>query len=162
MTSPKATSNVLLVRASDRATMTEDSFRHPLNVNSELHGYDLSRAVGFARTGLMLARVPPGRESFAPRSHAAQEEWLFVLSGRAFVDIGDEVFPIGVGDFAGFPAGAPAHHLRNPGPEDLVYLCGGERTDLDVIDYPSAGRVVVRHGGRATVYPAGAGEPLFK
>ena len=162
MTSLGATAKTFLVRTKDPAAITEESFKHPLNSNSELHGYDLARAVGLARTGVMLARVPPGRESYAPHCHAAQEEWLFVISGCGIVDIGDEAFPVTVGDFVGFPASAPAHHVRNPGNEDLVYLVGGERTELDVVDYPLAGRVVVRRGMRLTVYPARAGEPLFK
>ncbi len=162
MTSFEGAKSQFLVPAADRAAMTEESFRHPFNPSSELHGYDLARAVGLTRTGLMLARVPPGRESYARHSHAAQEEWLFVVSGRGVVEIGEETFTLAPGDFAGFPAGGPPHHVRNPGTEDLVYLCGGERTEVDIVDYPSAGRVVVRRGGRLTVYPARAGEPMFK
>jgi uncharacterized cupin superfamily protein len=151
-----------LLRARDRADLVEETFRHPFNSRSELHGCDLARAAGLARTGLILARVPPHLESYAPHSHAAQEEWLFVVRGRGIVDIGDESHEIGPGDFVGFPAGAPAHHVRNPSDEDLVYLCGGERGEVDVIEYPSSGKVVIRVGAEMKVYPLRAGEPVFR
>lgn len=150
----------LVVRAADRKAMTEESFRHPLNARSELHGYALGERAGLRHTGVMLARVPPLRESFAPHVHAAEEEWLFVLQGRGVVDIGGETFEVAPGDFVGFPAGTFAHHVRNPHAEELVYLCGGERRDLDVIDYPAAARRFVRIGREVKVYPASAGEPL--
>jgi uncharacterized cupin superfamily protein len=44
-----------------------------------------------------------------------------------------------------------------------VYLCGGERAQVDVIDYPRVGHRglrVGRVGRQQTVFPAGAGEPL--
>lgn len=151
----------LLVRASDREGMLEESFRHPLNPNSELHGYDLGRRVGLTCTGVTLARVPARRESYAPHSHAAEEEWLFVLHGRGIVDIDDQSFDVSTGDFVGFPRGTFAHHVRNPNDEELVYLCGGERRDLDIVDYPAAGRRAVRIGHEVKVYPRRAGEPLF-
>jgi uncharacterized cupin superfamily protein len=151
----------LLVRVADRAALVEESFRHPLDAASELHGYALSRQVGLERNVVMLARVPPHRESYAAHVHAGEEEWLFVLEGRGILAIADESYEIGPGDFVGFPPGSYAHNVRNPDSKDLVYLCGGDRRDVDVVDYPAAGRRVVRVGGEMTVYPARAGEPLF-
>ncbi len=151
----------LVVRESDHPGMLEESFRHPLNPNSELRRYDLGGQAGLTRVGVSLVRVPPRRESFAKHSHAVEEEWLFVLRGRGLVDIGDESQEIGQGDFVGFPAGTYAHHVRNPNQEELVYLCGGERSAVDVIEYPTAAKRVVRIGREITVFPAHAGEPLF-
>ena len=151
----------LVVRAADRAGMEEECFRHPLNANSELHGFELGRKVGLRRVGVNLLRVPPRRESYAFHSHAAEEEWMYVLSGHGIAEIGNETFEIGAGDFVGFPAGCFAHHVRNPHDEPLVYLCGGEVTTIDVADFPRSGRRVVRTGREVVVYPVSAGEPLF-
>jgi uncharacterized cupin superfamily protein len=151
----------LALLAADRAGMEEDVVRHPLNRNAELHGISLSRKVGLERLGLNLVRVPPGRDSFALHAHAFEEEFVFVLAGRGIVRADDAKFEIARGDFVGFPAGGPAHLLHNPYDEDLVYLAGGERREFDVIDFPQAGRRLVRIGGESTLYPAQSGEPLF-
>ncbi len=151
----------LLVRAADRAGLVEESLRHPLNHGAELHAYELSRQVGLARTAVNLVRVPAHRESYAYHSHAAEEEWLFVLRGAGIVEIGEEGFDVVPGDFVGFPAGAPPHCVRNPYSEELSYLCGGEIVDVDVLDFPRAERRAVRVGREVTVYPTRAGERLF-
>jgi uncharacterized cupin superfamily protein len=150
----------LLVRVADRAHLVEESFRHPLNPSSELHGYLLSRKVGLSRIGVSLLRVPPGKESFVFHCHHTEEEFLFVLSGRGVAEIGEESFEVGPGDFIGFPAGV-AHHLKNPFAEDLTYLSGGENRDLEVGDFPRLDKRLVRLKSQAVVYPLSAGEPLF-
>jgi uncharacterized cupin superfamily protein len=160
MSEPKD-ARALVLFAADRAGMAEDVFRHPLDANAELHGISLSRKVGLERLGLNLVRVPPGKNSFAAHAHAAEEEFVFVLAGRGIVRVGDERFELAHGDFVGFPAGAPAHLMHNPYEEDLVYLAGGERRDIDVIDFPEAGRRLVRIGRDSMVYPARSGERLF-
>jgi uncharacterized cupin superfamily protein len=151
----------LLVRAADLAGMTEESFRHPLNPESELHGYLLSRKAGLTRIGVNLMRVPPRRESFVYHCHENEEEFVYVLSGRGVCEIGEEAYDVGPGDFLGFPAGGLAHHIKNPGPEDLVYLCGGENCEVEISDFPRLGKVLVRRRKDAVVYPAASGVPLF-
>jgi uncharacterized cupin superfamily protein len=60
--------------------------------------------------------------------------------------IDDVEYEVIAGDFIGFPAPSVAHHLRNPGPADLVYLVGGENRDHDVADFPKLGKRMVRNG----------------
>jgi uncharacterized cupin superfamily protein len=151
-----------LVRAADRAAMPEESFRHPLNPRSELHGYALSRKAGLSRVGLSLLRVPPGKESFVYHSHETEEEFCWILSGRAVAEVGDESFEVGPGDFLGFPANGPAHHLRNDGPEELVYLSGGEIREVEIADFPRLGKRLVRMRKDAQVYDIAGGKPLFR
>jgi len=151
-----------LVRAADRAAMREESFRHPLNPKSELHGYMLSRQMGLSRVGVSLLRVPPGKESFVYHSHETEEEFCYVLSGRGLAEVGDESFEVGPGDFLGFPAGGPAHHMRNTGAEDLVYLSGGEQRDIEIADFPRLGKRLVRMRKDALVYDVSAGKPMYK
>jgi uncharacterized cupin superfamily protein len=150
----------LLVTAADRTRIEKErpeGFRHPWNPRSEIHGCMLSRQVGLERAGVSLIRVPPGKESFVYHRHNVEEEWAFVLSGRGVVDIGAETFELGPGDFAGFPAASHAHHIRNTGAEELVYLCGGENVPLEIADFPREGKRMVRMRHEVTVYPIASG-----
>ena len=117
--------------------------RHPWNPNSEVHIRMLSLAAGLTRTVLSVARIPPGKECFAYHSHERDEEFVIILSGRGRAEIGEEVFEVGPGDFMGFTAPGTAHHLTNPFDEDLVYLMGGERSGMDVGQFPRLGRRII-------------------
>ena len=150
-----------IIRASDRAKIPEESQKHPLNPNSEIHGWSLSDLVGLQRVALHLIRIPPGKESFILHKHYVQEEFMYVLSGRGRARIGDEDHEIGPGDFLGFRTPSVVHDVRNDGREDLVYLSGGERARFEIADFPSVGKRLVVTGRDAKVYPLDAGAPLF-
>jgi len=150
----------LLVRAGRRVAQ-EESFRHPLNPASEIHGTTLSRLTGLVKCGLNFIRVPPGKESFVHHVHLVDEEWMYVISGQGELRIGDERFEVGPGDFAGFPPRTHAHHLRNTGPDDLVYLSGGEAIDFGIADFPDLGLRMMHAGKEAKVYPLADGKDLF-
>ena len=147
-----------LIRAAALVSTDEESFSHPLNPRSEVHGHSLGDAVGLLRIGVHLLRVPPGKESFAYHRHHAEEEWMYILAGRGMADIGDEELEVGPGDFLGFPAPSVGHHLRNPFAEDLVYLSGGERRDLEVAEFPRIGKHSVRFGRRISLFDSSAAE----
>jgi uncharacterized cupin superfamily protein len=140
-----------LVRAAERPP--EVRFQHPLNPASELHGHLLGRLTGLARTGVNLAHVPPGKESFAYHAHHAEEEWIYVLAGRGIAEIDGAEYEVGPGDFMGFPTPSVAHHLRNPFAEELVYLTGGESRDVEVADFPRLGLRMTRTVQGAFVAP---------
>ena len=112
------------------------TIHHPLNPNSELYIASLSEAVGLKRAQLHYAILPPGKESFIPHAHAAQEEFIFILSGEATLLINDEETTLKAGDYAGFPTDGAAHQVVNSGAVDLVYLMGGERTDVEIVHFP--------------------------
>jgi uncharacterized cupin superfamily protein len=139
-----------LVRAAERAAATP--FRHPLNPASEAHMTSLGDPVGLERLGVWIVRVPPGKESFAHHAHLAEEELALVLAGRAIAEIDEVEVEVGPGDFLGFPAAGPSHHLRNPFDEELVYLSAGERCTVDVGEFPRHGRRVVRCGRAASLH----------
>lgn len=149
-----------LVRAADLARQPEDSFSHPFNPNSEVHGHSLSDATGMARVGVHLIRVPPRKESFVYHSHHGEEEFIYILSGRAIAEIAEQQVEVGPGDFLGFPTPSVGHHLRNPFDTDLVYLSGGERHALEVADYPRLGKRMVRVGADTSIYD-GLGHAVF-
>jgi uncharacterized cupin superfamily protein len=134
-----------IVRAADIAAHAQE-FSHPWNPQSLMRGTQLARSVGLKRTGVNFIRVPAGKESFVYHSHQHEEEWIYVLSGRALALIDDVEYEVGPGDFIGFPAPSVAHHLRNPGPEDLVYLVGGENRENEISDFPKLGKRMIRRG----------------
>ncbi len=146
-----------VVRASARGP--EESYSHPLNPRSEVHGHSLSDAAGMQRVGVHLIRVPAGKESFVLHAHHGEEEFLFILSGRGILELDREEHELGAGDFVGFPTPSVAHHLRNPGPDDLVYLSGGERHPMEIADFPRLGRRMLRVGNKVSIV-ALDGEPF--
>jgi uncharacterized cupin superfamily protein len=111
-----------------------------LNPGSRMRGTPLSRLAGLQRVNVSMARVPPGKDSFAYHAHLLEEEWAFVLSGAGIAEIDGAEHEIGPGDFLGFPAPNVPHLLKNRSAEDLVYLMGGESHPVDVVDYPHLGK----------------------
>ena len=133
-----------LIRAQDRPP--EEPAAHPLNPNSEMHYVSLGDAAGLERVGVHLIRVPPGKESCVYHTHANEEEWLFILSGRGVAEIDGQEHRVSAGDFMGFPTPSVGHHLRNEGDDDLVYLVGGERKGIEIAEFPWLDKVVIRVG----------------
>jgi uncharacterized cupin superfamily protein len=117
--------------------------RHPKNPQSEIWMTRLSDPTGLTRVGVNLGRIPPGKEAFVPHAHLHQEEWVFVVSGQGVVQIGEDRYDIGPGDFLGFPCDRTVHHLLNEGEEDLVVLQGSERARGDVGLFPTLGGIGV-------------------
>jgi uncharacterized cupin superfamily protein len=148
-----------LVRAADIAAHAQE-FSHPWNPQSLMIGTQLARSVGLKRTGVNFIRVPAGKESYVYHSHHYEEEWIYVLSGRAIALIDDAEYEVAAGDFIGFPAPSVAHLMRNPGPEDLVYLSGGENREFEVADFPRLGKRMVRRGNHIDIYDASDAQPL--
>ena len=156
-----------LIRPADHAA-SEGTWRfsHPLNPRSEIAGVALSRLTGMTRTGVNLLRVAPGKESTAYHTHASEEEWLYVLSGRGIAEIDGAEHEVGPGDFMGFPAPSVGHNLRNPFDQELVYLVGGEIRPIEIADFPRHGLRMVRVGDAIALHDhAGAqaldGAPLL-
>jgi uncharacterized cupin superfamily protein len=135
----------LLTEAEIR-TIREMRLCQPLNPNSEVHLRPLSELVGMQRVRLTLGRIGPGRESFAYHAHEADEEFVYILSGRGRAEIGDVTVEVGPGDFMGFATPSVAHHLTNPYDEDLVYLMGGERSRVEVSAFPRACKRIIFSG----------------
>jgi uncharacterized cupin superfamily protein len=140
----------LIRKAEAQAEFTTHS--HPWNAKSEISGVQLGRLAGLERTGVSLARIEPGKESFAYHSHEREEEWIYILSGTATADVDGAEHPVGPGDFIGFPTPSVAHHLRNTGDEPLVYLMGGENRDSEVATFPTLGKRMVKFSGRVEIY----------
>ena len=96
--------------------------------------------VGLSTVGFHLVRVEPGDETTQHHNHVHSDEFIYVLSGKGTLFLGEEGIEIGLGDFAGFPMNGPAHSMKNAGSEDFVYLMGGGRPDIDICNYPKIQR----------------------
>jgi uncharacterized cupin superfamily protein len=140
-----------LIRADAIQQISKKTFCHPLNPNSEISGVSLSDQVGLQRIGFYLTCISPGKESFIYHSHQYEEEFIYILSGRGIAEIEDEEFEVSSGDFMGFPTPSVAHHLRNPFDEDLVYLMGGERREVEVGDFPRLKKRIFKIGKQIQV-----------
>jgi hypothetical protein len=68
--------------------------------------------------------------------------------GRGVALVDGAELELSAGDFLGFPAPSVPHLMANRSNADLVYLEGGERREVDVIEYPHLGkRFLLLHEG---------------
>jgi uncharacterized cupin superfamily protein len=139
-----------LLTAHAIAQLPEGKRVHQFNSNAIRLTRTLSDATGMQRIGVHLVRLVPGSESTQFHNHDVDEEFLYVLSGRGIAEIGEHTYEVGPGDFMGFPEQSPAHTLRNPFDEDLVYLMGGERNAHDIVNYPRIRRSMIKSAGKKT------------
>lgn len=136
-----------LLDAAAIAALPERRNVHQFNANGVRHTRDLGGPLGLQRLGIHLVRLEPGRDSTTFHFHEADEEFVYVLSGRGIAEIGEHSIEVNGGDFMAFPAPSPGHMLRNPFEDDLVYLMGGERNAVDVVRYPRDGWTLVKANG---------------
>lgn len=120
----------------------------------------MGRKVGLKRTGVNFAKIPPGKESFVYHSHYCEEEWIYILSGYGIAEIDGEDFEVSSGDFIAFPTPSVAHHLKNAGDEDLVYLMGGENCNVEIGDFPNHGKRIIRRGDHVEVFDIKDAQPF--
>ena len=149
-----------LILKAEKIAENAQTFSHPWNPKSEMSGTPLGRTVGLKRTGVNLLKVPPGKESFVYHSHQREEEWIYVLSGRGIAEIDEETFEVSAGDFMGFPTPSVAHHLKNAGDEDLLYLVGGENLDIEIADFPRLGKRMLRRESGIEIYNIADARPF--
>jgi uncharacterized cupin superfamily protein len=97
----------------------------------------LGEAAGLTDFGANLLLLPDGAWSSQRHWHAAEDEFICVLSGEVVLieDEGETVLK--PGDFAGFKAGVPnGHHLVNRSGKDAVILeVGSRRPAGDAVEY---------------------------
>ncbi len=133
-----------LLTASQISSLAETTNIHQFNENAIRHTRSLGDLLGLTQIGVHLVRLQPGFESTQFHFHHNDEEFLYILSGRGIAEIGDQEHEIGEGDFMAFAQKSAPHMLRNPYADDLVYLMGGSRNDIDICDYPRINRRMFR------------------
>ena len=141
-----------LWRAAEIAALSRP-YTQKLNANSLFRASGISRFAGMERAHVSLVRLPPGKDSFAYHAHEHEEEWIYIISGRAEADIGGETYEVGPGDFMGFTAPSAPHLLRNSFDEECVYLMGGEDKPIDIVSYPELDkRYLLRRGDKGVEF----------
>lgn len=104
----------------------------------------LSQAVGGEKLGCSLYILSPGLQSWPYHYHTANEEAIFVLSGRGTIQIAGGEEEIQKGDYVSFPAGDDgAHQIFNSGDAELTYLCFSSMIEPEVAIYPESNMVGV-------------------
>lgn len=98
--------------------------------------------IGAQKLGYNITAVPPGKSAFPFHNHHANEEMFFVLHGSGEIRIGEEVYPINVGDVVACPPGGKerAHKITNTGSDELRYLAVSTKLSPEVVDYPDSGK----------------------
>ena len=139
-----------LITADVIKAMTETRHVHQFNENAVRLTRSLSDELGLTDIGIHMVRLQQGKDSTQFHYHHVDEEFIYVLKGRGIAEIGDETHEVSAGDFMGFPKGSQPHNLHNPYEEDLVYLMGGNRSRIDVCDYPRINRRMYREDGKKT------------
>jgi len=103
---------------------------------------------GLKNFGVNLTTLASGAVSSLQHSHTTQDEFIYVLSGRITLLLGEKEFALEPGMVAGFPAKGPAHCLRNDGHGEARYLEIGDRLPGDAADYPREDLAVRRIDGK--------------
>lgn len=135
-----------LLTAADIAAMEQEHSVHPLNENAVRMKRSLGDAAGLTQIGFHLMTLMPGHESTEYHRHLYAEECVYILSGIGMATIDDRAYPIGPGDFMGFPRRGAAHTMLNTGDVPMVYIVAGDRPEHDVCDYPKQGKRLYKAG----------------
>ena len=98
---------------------------------------------GFKDMGLNMIRAEKGGiYTTLPHSHRMDDEWIYIIDGTArllliYPDGSEEWSQVSKGDILLFKSGPNQmkHALKTSYDTDLLYLCGGNRSKLDICDY---------------------------
>jgi uncharacterized cupin superfamily protein len=108
----------------------------------------IGRQAGAERLGASVWDVPPGQATYPYHFHHAQEELLFVLSGRPSLRTPDGWRDLVPGETVVFPVGeGGAHQLVNRTDEAVRLLVVSPNRVPEILVYPDSDKVGVYDGG---------------
>ncbi len=98
----------------------------------------LAKPLGITQFGVNLVTLAPGAYSALRHWHAAEDEFVHVMSGELVLIDETGEHRLTAGSSAGFPAGVVnAHHLVNRSNAPASYLAvGSRRPGAETISYP--------------------------
>lgn len=92
---------------------------------------------GLSNFGVNLTHLAPGGSSALRHSHAAQDEFIYIVQGHPSLITNEGKIQLAPGMCAGFKAGnGDAHQLVNDSADMVIYLEVGDRTAGDEVTYP--------------------------
>lgn len=102
----------------------------------------LSSAANAEMLGCSLYEVPPGKHPFPYHYHTANEEAIYVLSGRGTLRTRGESVDLAAGAYVAFPVGeSGARQVVNSSDGPLRYLCLSTMVEPEIVGYPDSGKV---------------------
>jgi uncharacterized cupin superfamily protein len=105
---------------------------------------DLGDVLGSVRIGVGHLEVEPGKLTYPPHCHSAEEELFVVLDGDGTLLLGDDERPVRPGHVVVRPAGTGVAHAFRAGSGGLTLLALGTREPNDIAYYPRSGKVSLR------------------
>ncbi len=102
------------------------------------HEARLGTLVGVTQFGVNHVTLEPGSISALRHWHEAEDEFVYVLSGKLTLVDDNGEYALEEGSFVGFPAGCPnAHHLQNRSEEPASFIVVGSRKPGgETVHYP--------------------------
>jgi uncharacterized cupin superfamily protein len=111
------------------------------------HRRTFGPVTGSRQLGGSLMELAPGALSYPLHFHCANEEAIFVVSGRGVARIGESRVPVRAGDWIALPIGPEhAHQMINDGDSPLIYLVVATDHKCEVIGYPDSKKVAAFGG----------------
>ena len=119
---------------------------HPLDPKVFRYRTNLGDRCGLTQGGVHLTTLPPNNISTVPHWHSNEDEWFYVIKageGARIVLYEDGATEpkeeeVKTGDFFGFLATTKTGHTFKTRADEMVYLAGGTRKEVDVVHYPAA------------------------
>jgi uncharacterized cupin superfamily protein len=104
--------------------------------------------LGLDKLGARVVELPPGKRAWPFHHHHANEELVYVISGRGSWRSGDAIWPVAAGDFIAARAGGPeqAHQMVNDSDAPLIYLIVSSMIAPDIVGYPDSGKIALFAG----------------
>src|SRR5687767_12475789 len=116
---------------------------------------------GLTNFGVNLTRLAPGGQSALRHAHGKQDEFVYMLEGKAVLITDAGETPISAGMCAGFKAGTgDAHYLVNRSGRDVLLLEVGDRSAGDSVTYPDDDVLAVFGPDGKWQYSRKSGKPL--
>ena len=106
---------------------------------------DVGDVLGSVRIGVGHLEAEPGKLTYPPHCHSADEELFVVLDGGGTLLLGDdEEHPVRPGSVVVRPPATRVAHAFRAGDDGLALLAFGTRDPNDILYYPRSGKVSLR------------------
>jgi uncharacterized cupin superfamily protein len=104
--------------------------------------------LGSVRIGVGHLVVEPGKLTYPPHCHSAEEELFVVLEGSGTLLLGDdERHPVRPGSVVVRPPATRVAHASRAGDDGLALLAFGTRDPNDIAYFPRSRKVSLRRTG---------------